>query len=105
MFGFSTAEVSGSSMAPTYSAGDWLVIRYLSGREHTLAIGGVYLIEDPIRPGIKLLKRLKETRMEHGNISYWVEGDNLQSADSRQWGWVEKDRFIAKVLFRYRRAN
>ena len=104
MFGISTAAVSGSSMSPTYNAGDWLLIRYLSGEEHNLPIGTVYLIEDPIRPGIKLLKRLKETRLEHGITRYWVEGDNSMSADSRKWGWIEKDRFIAKVLFRYKKG-
>ncbi|MFY8212214.1 MAG: S26 family signal peptidase [Candidatus Nanopelagicus sp.] len=102
MFRFSTAEVSGNSMSPTYSAGDWLVIRYLSGKEHTLKIGAVYLVEDPIRPGIQLIKRLKQSRKEHGVTRYWVEGDNLNSTDSRKWGWVEQDRFIAKVLFRYK---
>ncbi|MEY3164199.1 MAG: hypothetical protein RI887_1023, partial [Actinomycetota bacterium] len=34
-----------------------------------------------------------------------VEGDNLASTDSRQWGWIEKDRFKAKVLLRYKKGN
>jgi signal peptidase I len=104
MLRFSTAEVSGNSMSPTYNAGDWLVIRYLSGQEHTLKNGAVYLVADPIRPGIHLIKRLKESRMEHGVTRYWIEGDNFESTDSRKWGWVEQDRFIAKVLFRYKKG-
>jgi signal peptidase I len=92
-------------MSPTYSAGDWLLIRYLSGQEHTLVSGLVYLIEDPTRPGINLLKRLKEVRLENGVTRYWVEGDNLASTDSRQWGWIKKDRFKAKVLLRYKKGD
>jgi hypothetical protein len=48
------------------------------------------------------MKRLKESRTEHGVTRYWVEGDNLNSTDSRKWGWIEQDRFTAKVLFRYK---
>lgn len=92
-------------MSPTYSAGDWLLIRYLSGQEHILVSGLVYLIEDPTRPGVSLLKRLKEVRLENGVARYWVEGDNLASTDSRQWGWIEKDRFKAKVLLRYKKGD
>ena len=105
MIGISRVVVSGNSMSPTYSAGDWLLIRYLSGQEHTLVSGLVYLIEDPTRPGINLLKRLKEVRLENGVTRYWVEGDNLASTDSRQWGWIEKDRFKAKVLLRYKKGD
>ena len=75
MFAFSTVVVSGNSMSPAYQEGDWLIIRNLSGKKHTLKIGAVYLIQDPNRPGVKLLKRLKESRIEHGVIRYWVEGD------------------------------
>ena len=104
MFGFSTVVVSGNSMSPAYNQGDWLVVRSLSGKKHTLKIGAVYLIQDQIRPGVKLLKRLKETRMEHGITRYWVEGDSKESNDSRSWGWLEGDKFVGKVLLRYRKG-
>ncbi|MSY77170.1 MAG: S26 family signal peptidase [Actinobacteria bacterium] len=105
MFGFSTVEVSGNSMAPTYSAGDWLLVRYLSGKKHTLEVGKVYLVEDPQRPGIRLLKRLMQSRSEHGVMRYWVEGDNSQSTDSRDWGWLEQNQLLARVLIRYKKGN
>ena len=91
-------------MAPTYSAGDWLLVRYLSGKEHTLEVGKVYLVEDPQRPGIRLLKRLMQSRSEHGVMRYWVEGDNPASTDSKSWGWIESEQFLGKVLFRYKRG-
>jgi len=105
MFAFSTVVVSGNSMLPAYREGDWLLTRSLSGKEHTLKIGAVYLVQDPNRPGVKLLKRLKESRIEHGVIRYWVEGDNPLSEDSRSWGWLEKDQFLARVVLKYRKGN
>jgi signal peptidase I len=105
MFAFSTVVVSGNSMSPAYQEGDWLIIRNLSGKKHTLKIGAVYLIQDPNRPGVKLLKRLKESRIEHGVIRYWVEGDNPLSEDSRSWGWLETEQFIARVVLKYRKGS
>ena len=105
MFGFSTVKVSGSSMSPAYNQGDWLLVRGLSGKEHTLKIGSVYLIQDPTRPGVVLLKRVKESRMEHGVIRYWVEGDNSNSEDSKKWGWLEDEQFFGKVILKYRRGS
>jgi signal peptidase I len=105
MFAFGTVAVSGNSMSPSYREGDWLIIRNLSGKKHTLKIGAVYLVQDPNRPGIKLLKRLKESRIEHEVIRYWVEGENPLSEDSRSWGWLERDQFVAKVVLKYRKGN
>ncbi len=105
MFGFSTVKVSGSSMSPAYNQGDWLLVRGLSGKEHTLKIGSVYLIQDPNRPGVALIKRVKESRMEHGVIRYWVEGDNSNSEDSKKWGWPEDEQFFGKVILKYRRGS
>ncbi len=105
MFGFSTVKVSGSSMSPAYNQGDWLLVRGLSGKKHTLKIGSVYLIQDPNRPGVVLLKRVKESRMEHGVNRYWVEGDNSNSEDSKKWGWLEDEQFFGKVILKYRRGS
>ena len=104
MFGLSRVVVEGNSMSPAYNQGDFLLIRSFSGQPHTLSIGQVYLIQDPNREGVKLLKRLKETQIENGVIRYWVEGDNKESNDSRSWGWLEADKFVGKVLLRYRKG-
>jgi signal peptidase I len=105
MFGLSRVVVEGNSMAPAYNQGDWLIVRGLSGQEHRLKIGKLYLISDPIRPGVKLLKRLTQTRIEHGVIRFWVEGDNPGSTDSRSWGWLETEQFIARVVLKYRKGS
>ena len=105
MIGISRVVVSGNSMSPAYNDGDWLIVRKLSGVKHRLRIGGIYLLQDPARPGVKLLKRVKESRMEHGVIRYWVEGDNSNSSDSRDWGWIDCEQFLAKVILRYKKGN
>jgi hypothetical protein len=38
-------------------------------------------------------------------MRYWVEGDNLQSTDSRDWGWLEQNQLLARVLIRYKKGN
>ena len=105
MFGLSRGVVEGNSMSPAYNQGDWLIVRRLSGQEHRLKIGKLYLISDPIRPGVKLLKRLTQTRIEHGVIRFWVEGDNSGSTDSRSWGWLDSSQILGKVLLRYKKGD
>ena len=102
MLGFSTVKVSGSSMLPTFMPDDWLIVKSVHKNSAQLKIGSVYLVSDPVRPGVKLLKRLKEQRVNNGVIEYWVEGDSLISEDSRKWGWLGRDQFLAKVVIRYR---
>ena len=105
MFGLSRVVVAGNSMSPTFNQGDWLIVRKLSGQKHRLRIGKLYLVADPVRPGVALLKRLKDSRMEHGVIRYWVEGDNSASTDSKNWGWLESEQILGKVLIRYKRGD
>ena len=56
MFGLSRVVVAGNSMSPTFNQGDWLIVRKLSGQKHRLRIGKLYLVADPVRPGVALLK-------------------------------------------------
>lgn len=105
MFGLSRVVVAGNSMSPTYNSGDWLIVRSVSGQEHRLKIGKPYLIEDPNRSGVYLLKRLTQTRIEHGIRRFWVEGDNLASTDSRNWGWLTAEQILGKIVFRYKKGS
>ena len=110
MLGFSTVKVSGSSMSPTFMPGDWLIIKEIRSSAHPLKLLSVYLINDPERPGIKLLKRIKEVEVDEvvgkrAQYKYWLEGDHPSSTDSRKWGWLNQDQVIGKVLLRYRRGS
>jgi signal peptidase I len=110
MLGFSTVKVSGSSMSPTFMPGDWLLIKEIRSTAHPLKLLSVYLINDPERPGIKLLKRIKEVEVDEvvgksAQYTYWLEGDHPSSTDSRKWGWLNQDLVIGKVVVRYRRGR
>ena len=110
MLGFSTVKVSGSSMSPTFMPGDWLLIKEIKGKSHPLKVNSVYLINDPERPGIKLLKRVKEIEVdevvgEKTQFTYWFEGDHPSSTDSRKWGWLKQDDVLGKVLIRYHKGQ
>ena len=120
MLGFSTVKVSGSSMSPTFMPGDWLLIKQIRSGAHPLRVHSVYLINDPERPGIKLLKRVKAVKSEavksdlvkvedisseRAQFTYWFEGDHPASTDSRKWGWLNQDQVVGKVILRYRRGS
>ena len=105
MFGLTTVVVAGNSMAPAYNQGDYLLVAKLSGREHKLMVGKVYLVADPIRPGAKLLKRLIKSEINQGVTKYWFEGDNPASTDSRSWGWLDIQQILGMVILRYKKGG
>jgi len=92
-----TVLVAGDSMSPTYLEGDWLVVRWNSD----IKLGQVVVVERNERPGIFLIKRC--LREESGK--FWVEGDNISSTDSREWGLVDRAEIVGRVLLRIRRAQ
>lgn len=87
---WSTAEVAGSSMEPTLSAGDWLLVSPAAP-----IVGDVVVVEHPLRAGLLLVKRLKRI----DSSGYWVEGENSESDDSRSFGAVTEVR--GTVVGRY----
>ena len=110
MLGFSTVKVSGSSMSPTFMNGDWILIKQITKSAHPLKLQSVYLINDPERPGIKLLKRVKAVEVDEivgkkAQFTYWFEGDHPSSTDSRKWGWLKQDQVVGKVVVRYRKGR
>lgn len=89
--------VSGSSMEPTLSDGDWLLCRFLASTEKVRA-GDVVVARRPDRPELLVVKRA--VRREPGG--WWVEGDNAAASDdSRLFGAVPDDCMVARVLLRY----
>ena len=102
---FGTVKVAGASMEPTYSEGDWLLVRWFdsppTNNQGDKLLSKVVVIEREERPGIFLVKRLQKS---HSGI-YWVEGDNLESSDSRSWGWIPANEIIGVVLLRFKKSK
>ena len=98
---FGMVRVAGSSMAPTYDNGDWLLVLWMQQSTHRGQLGSIAVIEREEHPGIFLIKRIQNS---HGG-KYWVEGDNIESSDSRAWGWITPNEIVGRVLFRVRKGR
>ena len=101
--------IEGDSMAPTYSAGDWLMGRWakykLTGFNR-IKVGDVIVIERDEQPGIFYVKRIRETRASGGHIpTIFVLSDNEAGTDSRTWGWLPITAVRAKIQFRMKRGK
>jgi nickel-type superoxide dismutase maturation protease len=88
-------KISGSSMAPTIAAGEYVLVNRLAYLFHPPQKGDIVSLRDP-RDGKMLIKRILKRKGE----MYFVQGDNkVASTDSRVFGWVEKKAIIGKVWF------
>jgi len=99
---YATVLVEGTSMHPTYRAGDWLMAKW-SSFKRSLRVGSVVVIEREEQPGIFYIKRISEISPD-GN-RYFLLADNSDGNDSRTWGWLPADSIKAKILFRVRRTQ
>jgi nickel-type superoxide dismutase maturation protease len=90
--------VSGDSMRPTLSEGDWLLCRRL-GPAYRVRAGDVVVLERPDRPGLLIVKRA----VRRDGDGWWLRGDNSgRSDDSLTFGAVPERQLIARVLARLR---
>ena len=113
---FKAVEVRGESMLPNYNDGDWLLFRLLPAKSKAKSqtkskanelVGKVVLIQRRSNVGEDFLQVKRVTRVhdDHDETRIWVEGDNKSaSTDSRNWGALDSDEVIGKLIFRYRRA-
>lgn len=100
---FGTVKVAGTSMAPSYNHGDWLLVRWFANppENGSPLLGKIVVIERDERPGIFLVKRVEKSHA--GN--FWVQGDNEASTDSRSWGWIPPHEIVGIVLARIKKTR
>jgi nickel-type superoxide dismutase maturation protease len=86
--------VEGSSMEPTLTNGDRLVVvRRLVPR-----VGDIVAVGDPRRPGRLLVKRV----VSIDGTAIVIEGDNARSStDSRAFGPVDRRAVVGRAVYRY----
>ncbi len=90
--------VAGESMAPTFNAGDWLLVMWGGSFRRGQAV----IIEREDQPGVFLIKRVVGPIDE----KFWVEGDNKnESTDSRHWGAISEDEIVASIVLRFKKAG
>jgi signal peptidase I len=103
--------VSGSSMEPTFSNGDYLIIDELSYDFRQPRKGDVIVFRFPRDPSKFFIKRIAGLPGEEvvingqewqlGENEYFVLGDNRRlSSDSRVWGPLEKKLITGRALLR-----
>lgn len=104
LLGVQLYQVRGASMAPALMAGDWLLA---STRAHpeTLQPGDLVLVNDPLRPSRRVVKRLE--RIEPGPPHRWhLHGDNPgHSLDSRHYGAVDPALYQAHPVWHWRASQ
>ena len=109
---FKAVAVRGESMSPNYNDGDWLLFRLLPAKSKAKSkanelVGKVVLIQRESEFGTDFLqvKRVTQVHNDNDEARIWVEGDNKSaSTDSRNWGALDSDEVIGKLILRYRRA-
>lgn len=116
---FHVSKVEGSSMRPTLNPSDldshdWVMLRKFRATSN-LKVNDIVLLKSPFDPSKILCKRVKalsldtikcDTTDNNGNNSMliprghiWVEGDNIHSVDSRDFGPISEGLVVGKVLF------
>jgi signal peptidase I len=98
-------EVVGGSMAPTFLAGDRLVVLSRpAGPQPWPTVGAVVAVADPRDAGRVLVKRVSSVDREAGTLE--VRGDAAHvSTDSRTFGPVASTSVIGRVVYRYAPAG
>ena len=98
-------EVVGGSMAPTFLAGDrLLVLARPFGPPPWPGVGSVVAVPDPRDAGRILIKRVASVDRQAGLLE--VRGDDpAASTDSRAFGPVPRASVVGRVVYRYAPAG
>ena len=95
------ARVSGSSMLPTLKSGQRALFWPVKNANHSL-LGKVVLISRINSAGARDFYQIKRVK-EFKDGKFFVTGDNADfSTDSREFGWIESDEIVGKLLFEFR---
>lgn len=92
-------RVEGRSMLPTLEPGQEVLINPRAYAQQPPQVQDVVVAEHPQRPGFRLIKRVVAV---DGEGCCDLRGDNpAESTDSRQLGWLSRDRILGQVVCRF----
>ena len=84
-------------MEPFYKEGDFVFVNGLSYWMSYPKVKDVVVLYHPAENHRLLLKRIMKTGKSKRGLVYWVEGINKEkSSDSRDFGWISKERIVGK---------
>jgi nickel-type superoxide dismutase maturation protease len=95
---FARYRIEGASMAPSFAAGERVLVNRAAYWFRPPRAGDVVVVRDPRAPARLLIKRIE--REEDG--AFVLSGDNPgASTDSRDFGAVPRRLIVGKVWGRY----
>ncbi len=95
MFPIARFRVDDTSMEPTLSPGDYVLVNRLSYRLHRPSKGDLVVVRDPEAPKRYLVKRIADLSVSGA----FVVGDNEPlSRDSRSFGPIPASLIVGRVF-------
>jgi signal peptidase I len=98
---FPIIQVCGDSMLPTLKDGEVYFAKRVLRKNH-LKEGSIYIYKSPAKEDHKyVIKRLTLINPYNGKL--YFEGDNAEASfDSRSYGFIDRSRVIAKLVYKER---
>jgi nickel-type superoxide dismutase maturation protease len=91
-------QVQGKSMLPTLLPGREVLINPRAYTQQEPQVDDLVVAAHPQQPGFLIIKRVAAV----GEGAFDLRGDNPEaSTDSRQFGWVSRDRILGQVVCRF----
>jgi len=92
---FRLLKVTGDSLYPAYRQGDFVLITKIPFLLNSIRRGDVIVFEHPAYG--TLIKRVESVSADRG--VYYVLGVHENSVDSRQFGPVDRQALVGKVIW------
>ena len=89
-------KVEGDSMYPTIKNGNKTVVSFIPYLFINPKIGDIVIAKHPHK-NIKIIKRITKIQ----NMKYFIEGDNNESSDSKEFNAIPKNLILAKLILKF----
>jgi nickel-type superoxide dismutase maturation protease len=94
-------KVTGSSLAPIFLEGDFVVVSKIPFLFHPLRVGDVIVFNHPVYQS--LIKRVES--IDPSSRKIFVLGDHSESIDSRSFGPIDASSVLGKVVWHIKKKR